>query len=481
MSGAHFGVECQPGACRIRDLDSANGTFVNGSRVQESELHESDVIRAGRTSLVAHFEGAVAEAEPIPDYLKGIVPPGIRTIDYGPAPAEVVPAPPQSGIIRTEVELARIQESLAAEATYRFELPRPDVQPPPPSYLPSLPPPVVPLPASDLSTSLSGIASLAIEAVAGPHAGARLSLRWGDAFSVGRGDRADLVLARDSGLSSLHFAVRSISQGFEINDLGSTNGTLLNGQTVAAALLADGDEIRAGQSRFKVRLEGGAAVQASALPRGEAISLAEGVRDPDPRVRREALFAAAWTAQAWLLAHCRKLAENPTPKDWDAITLLALLGKPVELSRIEALSRADALGPRRPLLCGMFGHPAPIDRLLDGMAAPDPALAAVAGLAFSKLTGVDVASPQRVEIVLEEGGPPSDLSLPDVAKARTHWKQVQAKFADSTRICRGFDLSDIVSDEVLAELDMESRWEVRLRGHFYGTWQGKLKDADAPS
>ncbi len=113
------------------------------------------------------------------------------------------------------------------------------------------------------------------------------------------------------------------------------------------------------------------------------------------------------------------------------------------------------------------------------MAGADAALAAVAGLAYAKIAGVDVASPRRAEVVLEEGGPLSDLSLPDVQKAIAHWKQVQSKFSASTRVCRGFDLSEQVSDVVFAELDMESRWEARLRGRYYGTWQGSLRDLEA--
>jgi hypothetical protein len=156
-----------------------------------------------------------------------------------------------------------------------------------------------------------------------------------------------------------------------------------------------------------------------------------------------------------------------------------VLGKPAERSRIEALSRAEVLGPRRLLLLGTYGHPALVENLLAAMAGGDPALAAVARFAFAKITGVDVAAPRRAAVVLEEGGPPSDLSLPDVEKARAHWINAQSKFAGSTRVCRGFDLSDRVSDDVFAELDMESRWEIRLRGRYYGTWQGSLRELEA--
>ncbi len=456
MSSLHFGLEYSPPDCRIRDLGSANGTYLGGARVQDSAVQPSDVIRAGKTSFTVQFESAVVEAELIPDYLKHIVPPGARGTDFSRKLDVTLSSLPPS--LQPETSFAPLPASLPTEGTYAPATPSP--------------------PPSPLSPSLSGSLRMEVEVVCGPHLGDRFSLRSGDSLQVGRTDLADLVLARDSGLSGLHFAVRSTPRGFELSDLGSTNGTLLNDETVVVALLADGDVIRAGDSRFKVRLEGAAATQSPAQPRGGEVPFAEGVRDPDPHVRREALFAAAWTGQSWLMAHCRKLAETPAAEHWDSSVLLVVLGKPAELSRIKALSRAEALGPRRLLLVGTYGHPVLVGGLLEAMAGPEPAIAAIAGVAFAKITGADIASPQRAEVVLEEGGPPIDLHLPDVEKARAHWKNVQSTFTGSTRICRGFDLSEHVSDEAFAELDMESRWEVRLRGRFYGTWQGSLRELE---
>ncbi len=354
MSGLHFSLECRPEGCQVRDLQSANGTFVNGNRIQDAAIQHSDVIKAGKSSFLVHIEAAVTKAEPIPDYLKGIVPPGARRTGF--SQDWLKPAPlPQADIARTDFESAKIQPSFPAERTYTA--PRLDIQPVRPSFLPPSPP-LLAVPAPDLSRSVVGPMRLVVEAVEGPHRGTRFSLRAGDSLSVGRTDRADFVLARDSGLSSLHFAIRSTPAGFELSDLGSTNGTLLNGEAVAATLLSDGDDIRAGQSRFKVRLEGAVAAPSGALPQDEGASLHEGLRDPDPIVRREALLAAVWTRQGWLPAFCRKLTEAPTAENWDAILMLAVLGKPAELSRIADASRADALGPRRLLLCGTFGHPA---------------------------------------------------------------------------------------------------------------------------
>jgi pSer/pThr/pTyr-binding forkhead associated (FHA) protein len=459
MSGLHFSLEHTPPDCRIRDLGSANGTFLGGARVQDALLQPGDAIRAGSTAFTVTFPPPGAKTEQIPDYLKHIVPPGAgisesaHSTGFGEHPEDIAPLSPPP--LPPQVSFAPLPTTLPAGGTY------------------------APSPPNRLSASLSGTLRLEVEVIGGPHVGTRFSLRSGDSVQVGRTDLADLVLAGDSSLSRMHFAISSTPRGFELSDLGSTNGTLLNGETVVAALLADGDEFHAGQSQFKVRLEGATATASPDISRGATALLGDGVRDPDLFVRREALFAAAWTRQSWLMAHCRKLAENPLAKHWDALVMLAVLGKPSELSRIEALGRAETLGPRRLLLYGTLGHPALVGKLLEVMAGPDSALAAAAGLAYAKIAGVDITSPRRAEVVLKPGAPPSDLFLPEVDKAHAHWKQMQEKFAGSTRVCRGYDLSDRVGDDVFAELDMESRWEVRLRGRFYGTWQGSMRDFES--
>jgi hypothetical protein len=51
LSSAHFSLECRGEKCKIRDLSSTNGTFVNGIRVAEAELAIGAVIAAGSCSF----------------------------------------------------------------------------------------------------------------------------------------------------------------------------------------------------------------------------------------------------------------------------------------------------------------------------------------------------------------------------------------------------------------------------------------------
>jgi pSer/pThr/pTyr-binding forkhead associated (FHA) protein len=54
VSRAHCRLTALPsGELEVRDLDSTNGTFVNGSRVDSARLASGDRIQVGRLELVA--------------------------------------------------------------------------------------------------------------------------------------------------------------------------------------------------------------------------------------------------------------------------------------------------------------------------------------------------------------------------------------------------------------------------------------------
>jgi pSer/pThr/pTyr-binding forkhead associated (FHA) protein len=63
---------------------------------------------------------------------------------------------------------------------------------------------------------------------------------------IGRNAGADISLPDDS-LSGVHAAIELGLAGFRIRDLGSTNGTFVNGSQVQATDLKDGDRITLGE------------------------------------------------------------------------------------------------------------------------------------------------------------------------------------------------------------------------------------------
>jgi hypothetical protein len=75
-----------------------------------------------------------------------------------------------------------------------------------------------------------------------------------DSIVLGRRTANDITLA-DSEVSRRHARVEATKTGYSIHDLGSMNGTLVNGRRIAAPQpLADGDLIVLGQSRLRFRL-----------------------------------------------------------------------------------------------------------------------------------------------------------------------------------------------------------------------------------
>jgi predicted component of type VI protein secretion system len=61
FSRRHFLIEFNPPCCRLQDLGSRNGTYVNGAHVERTDLRDSDLIRGGRTELRVAVEGAAAD------------------------------------------------------------------------------------------------------------------------------------------------------------------------------------------------------------------------------------------------------------------------------------------------------------------------------------------------------------------------------------------------------------------------------------
>ncbi|HLJ13769.1 MAG TPA: DUF4123 domain-containing protein [Bryobacteraceae bacterium] len=89
-----------------------------------------------------------------------------------------------------------------------------------------------------------------VEILSGLHTGRKLEVFPGRQLRFGRTNKSDLALTDDSYLSSLHFALESDGEKCVLYDLGSSNGTFLNGTRISQATLQHGDAICAGQTNF---------------------------------------------------------------------------------------------------------------------------------------------------------------------------------------------------------------------------------------
>jgi len=79
----------------------------------------------------------------------------------------------------------------------------------------------------------------------------------GATASIGRAEDNDICL-QNRGISRRHAVITATVQGYILRDLGSQNGTVVNGERIAERTLADGDQIALGDGRLRFALRGGA-------------------------------------------------------------------------------------------------------------------------------------------------------------------------------------------------------------------------------
>jgi len=86
-----------------------------------------------------------------------------------------------------------------------------------------------------------------LQAIEGPLSGQRFVVPEKDRVVVGRYEIYDLIVP-DPSISRKHFAIEKRAESYYIVDLGSLNGTQLNGHRVSTAKLEENDSISAGQT-----------------------------------------------------------------------------------------------------------------------------------------------------------------------------------------------------------------------------------------
>jgi hypothetical protein len=106
-----------------------------------------------------------------------------------------------------------------------------------------------------------------LEAVSGPVLGRRIEVRGGSIVRVGRTGKSDYPISEDGYLSGLHFAVECDGTQCRIRDLGSSNGTFVNGSRVTEQVVQEGDSVVAGGSTFVIHIDLLPSITGIGLPR----------------------------------------------------------------------------------------------------------------------------------------------------------------------------------------------------------------------
>lgn len=291
LSRRHAAITRLGRAWSIADLGSTNGTVVNGTRISgPTPLSAGDTIRVGRSTL----EVALGTAAPAPSGTSVPSPPPLADPAPSPPPESppatgLAPPPPEgqpaegftglgtllhdgrrSPIPRDGMTIGRVEgntvvvgDELASRHHARIDLDArgyyvTDLDSSNGTYLNGErlanqgrwlrngdTVTIGAAPMRFLTGEMTGLAS----GPQTPMAGARSIGFDGQRLSLGRDDSNDVTLA-DPNVSRFHAEVVAVQAGYELRDLGSRNGTRLDGVPVDRAVLRTGSEIGVGPFRL---------------------------------------------------------------------------------------------------------------------------------------------------------------------------------------------------------------------------------------
>jgi len=156
-----------------------------------------------------------------------------------------------------------------------------------------------------------------LHVVAGPQTGRVFTFDQHETFMIGRSEDAQFCLPHDRFFSRHHCIVEIAPPQAFIRDLGSTNGTFVNGSRVDTAYLKNGDRIQGGETILEVEVS---ADQASVKP----AAAGDGFVKTEPSlitvpclncgIPAEASASNPNANMSYVCDNCReKLKQNPQP------------------------------------------------------------------------------------------------------------------------------------------------------------------------
>ncbi len=189
----------------LQDAGSPMGTGLNGQRINEAPLTSGDMIQIAGFQLEFMLRSGRAQRIPQDQRMMAAAPQPIQPMQ---------PVSPGAGV-------AVMQQTVAFPASTSV---------PTTAFTPT-------------------VASRSLVATNGPLAGTRFSLD--QPIEAGR-ESGGIALGFDTMASRRHASFTPSPNGVSVNDLGSTNGTMVNGSRVTAQLLKIGDMVQIGSTTFRV-------------------------------------------------------------------------------------------------------------------------------------------------------------------------------------------------------------------------------------
>jgi pSer/pThr/pTyr-binding forkhead associated (FHA) protein len=247
----HACITKQGHSYAISDGGSAVGTYVNGQRIQSSPLFHGAQIQIGSYALQFLVKHGAAPARGPENFNQAYA---IQNQQVG-YPRQQDPAP------------VAYPTQAMPPAGYPTQAMPPAGGPAPGSLYGSAPTQAMPQqsggfppqqqtvayqnPASQPTTAYTpaGASGFTLAAVDGPLLGQRFAVR--SVIELGR-ESASVPMSFDTGVSRRHASISPGPVGVMVQDLGSTNGTFVNGQRVQSANAGPGDLIKIGATTFRV-------------------------------------------------------------------------------------------------------------------------------------------------------------------------------------------------------------------------------------
>jgi eukaryotic-like serine/threonine-protein kinase len=186
---------------------------------------------------------------------------------------------------------------------------------------------------------------VSLNVIAGPQVGRSFAFDQHDTFMIGRGEDSHFCLPHDRFFSRHHCILEIAPPQAFIRDLGSTNGTYVNGQRIDTAYLRSGDRIQGGETVLQVEVSTGLEQfedAAGIVARPSLVS----VRCLNCGVPANVEATHSEAKLSFLCDSCReKLKQNPQPiPNYQMIRILGQGGMgSVMLGRSELDGRAVAI------------------------------------------------------------------------------------------------------------------------------------------
>ena len=156
---------------------------------------------------------------------------------------------------------------------------------------------------------------VSLRVIAGPHRGRVFTFEQHETFLIGRSESAHFCLPEDRYFSRHHCILEIAPPQCFLRDLGSTNGTFVNGQRVESVYLKNGDKIQGGETILEVEVtsETRIAEQSYSSPTQATPSIVT-VQCLNCGVLADAEASRPDAKLSYLCEDCReKLMQNPQP------------------------------------------------------------------------------------------------------------------------------------------------------------------------